>query len=74
MTSAKRSLLDLLVDHTQIIHNSVSEKVLLKARLLTNTECFATLQEKEMKRKKALEEKNRKRLEGMKQRPEMQPI
>ena len=71
-TSANRSLLDLLVDHTQIIHNSVSEKVLPKARLLTSTECFATLQEKETKRKKALEEKNRKRLEGMKQRPEME--
>ena len=63
-TSAKRSLSDLLVGHTpQIIHNSASEKVLPKARLLTSAECLATLQEKEMKKKKALEEKEQKRKE-----------
>ena len=60
-TSAKKSLSDVLVKHTpKIIHNSASEKVLPKARLLTSADCFATLQEKEMKKKKAHKEKEQK--------------
>ena len=65
-TSAKKSLSDVLVEHTpKIVHNSASdlEKVLSKTRLLTSADCFATLQEKEMKKKKALEEKEQKRKE-----------
>ena len=61
-TSAKKSLSDVLVEQTpKIVHNSASEKVLSKARLLTSADCFATLQEKEMKKKKVLEEKEQKR-------------
>ena len=53
-TSAKKSLSDVLVEHTpKIVHNSASdlEKVLPEARLLTSADCFATPQEKEMKKK-----------------------
>ena len=65
-TLAKKSLSDVLVEHTpKIVHYSASdlEKALPKARLLTSADCFATLQEKEMKKKKALEEKEQKRKE-----------
>ena len=63
-TSAKKSLSDVLVEHTpKIVYKLASEKVLPKIRLLTNADCFATLQEKEMKKKKALEEKEQKQKE-----------
>jgi len=62
--SGKKSLSDLLVEHTPNITRN-STQSLPKARLLTSAECLAMLEEKEMKKKKALKEKvkNRKQRE-----------
>ena len=54
----------LLVEHTpKISHAAGPKHPIPKARLLTSSDCLAMLEEKEMKKKKALVEKEQRRKE-----------